>query len=321
MPPKDYYDILGLSRNAGEPDIKRAYRKLVRKHHPDVSKAKNAAEKFKQVQEAYDVLSDPKKRAAYDQFGHAGVGAGPGVSQPWGHGPRTTTWSGPAGFGMGDFDAGDLFDQLFGGRSGPVTERSRGRVRPGPARGQDVEHNVTLTFEQAVWGTTMRIQLSQGGPHGNVKAETIDVKIPPGVTEGSRVRVRGKGDPGAGGGRSGDLYIVVHVKPHPHFRREGHDIYLDVPISVPEAIRGAKITIPTIDGPTVLTVPSGTSSGQRLRLREKGAPNPKKKGHRGDQYVVIKLVVPPKAPNSFDDTLDALGELTGDPRKNLGWPT
>jgi curved DNA-binding protein len=330
MPPRDYYDILGVSRGANEKEIKKAYRGLARKYHPDVSKDADAAEKFKEVQEAYDVLSDSSKRAAYDQFGHAGVGMGAGATgsdyDRWAYGPggaRVHTWSNTGRPGEPDFDMSGLFEQLFrgGGRSGPQGGRGAGRrAQPArPTRGKDVEHKVTLAFEQAVWGTTMRIQLQRPNPDGKLQSETIDVKIPAGVTDGSKVRVRGKGDPGVAGGPAGDLHIVVGVTPHAYFRREGNDIYLDAPITIGEAVRGTKITLPTIDGPTVVTVPPGTSSGQKLRLKGKGVPNPKRKDDRGNQYVVIKVIVPKDPPGDIDEALDSLDKACGDPRDSLGW--
>jgi len=178
---------------------------------------------------------------------------------------------------------------------------------------------VNLSFEEAVWGTRLRLQLQKPDDQGRVATETLEVKIPPGVTEGSRIRVRGKGDPGQNGGQSGDLFIITHVREHPIYRRENSDIYIDLPISVPEAIQGAKVTIPTIDGPTIVGVPAGTSSGQKLRLKEKGAPDPKT-GKRGDQYAVIKIVVPKKVTADITDALNKLEQATGDPRKDLGWP-
>lgn len=323
MAAKDYYDILGVSRRAGDDEIKQAYRQLVRKYHPDVNKGKDTEAKFKELQEAYEVLSDRKKRAAYDQFGHAGVGMGAGAA-PNGYGraaygpggAKVHTWSGADYPGAEGIDFGDIFGELFrkssfGGRTGTQARRR-------PARGRDIEHEVTLTFEQAVWGTTMRLQLQQPTAEGTMQTGTIDIKVPPGVAEGTRIRVRGKGEPGPGGRQSGDLYIVTHVKEHPHFKRDGKDIYLDVPITAAEAIRGAKITIPTIDGPTIVAIPAGTSSGQKLRLRGKGAPDAKTK-QRGDQYAVIKLIVPKEAPDGIDEALDKLQQACGDPREGMGW--
>jgi curved DNA-binding protein len=323
MAVRDYYEILGVSRKATADEIKKAYRKLARKYHPDVNKDKDAPEKFKEATEAYSVLSDAKKRAAYDQFGHAGVGMGAGATGgPGGYaygpgGAQAYTWS-DIGGGNAGFNLDDILGDLFGGRGGRSPFGSR-RSRPAPERGQDVEHEVTLSFEDAVWGTKLQIRLQRPNASGSMQSETIEVKIPPGVTEGSKIRVRGKGDPGVNGGPEGDLYIVTHIRPHEIYRREGRDIYIDLPITVTEAIRGAKITIPTIDGATVLTVPPGTSSGQKLRLRGKGVPDPRT-NERGDQYAVIKIVIPKKTPEGIDELLDKLQAASGNPRDISGWP-
>ncbi len=311
MSARDYYDILGVKRNAGEDEIKKAYRNLARKYHPDVSKDKNAVEKFKEVQEAYSVLSNSKKRAAYDQFGHAGVGMGNGAGggPQWAHGPgrgNVHSWSSsemPNGF---NFDIGDIFGDVFGKRS----QRAR---RAAPVRGQNVEHGVTLSFEQAVHGTNLNLRIQKPGQAGT---ENLEIKIPEGVKEGSRVRVKGKGEPGLNGGPAGDLYIVTHISPHKYFRREGNDIYIDLPITVSEAILGAKVSIPTIDGSTVLTVPPGTSGGQKLRLKGKGVRDLKTK-KRGDQYVVVKVIVPKQRSEEIDKLAEELQKHTEDPRKGL----
>jgi curved DNA-binding protein len=328
MAQRDYYEILSVSRKATTDEIKKAYRKLARKYHPDVCKEKDAEKKFKEVNEAYEVLSDTNKRAAYDQFGHAGVGmgGGPGAGAGGRGGPfggayggpggKTYTWSNNGGQGMPDLE--DIFGDLFGGGGGPFG-RSRGRRRPEPMAGQDTEHHVNLAFEEAVWGTKLRIQLQRPNENGRMESETIEIKIPAGVAEGSKIRVRGKGQPGMNGGPMGDLYIVTHVKPHLYFRREENDIYIDLPITVTEAIRGAKVTIPTIDGPTVVSVPPGTSSGQKLRLKGKGVPIAGSSEKRGDQYAVIKIVVPKEHPAKMDTMLDELQTISGDPRKAMGW--
>jgi len=300
MAKKDYYEVLGVSKTASADEIKKAHRKLALKYHPDRNKNnKNAEERFKEIQEAYDVLSDATKRANYDQFGHAGVGAG-GPRGPngdpfeqfrraqQGRGGRTT-WRASPGVSVEDFDPSqfeggdfsDLFDQVFGSRGGRGA--TRGRVRPQPQRGQDVEHEVTLTFEQAARGTTLPLQIDRGG--GNV--ETIEVKIPPGVKDGSRIRIKGRGE--QTGGEPGDLFIVARVTPHPYFRREGLDIYVDLPLSLYEALLGTKASVPTLDGPVTLTVPPGTSCGARLRIKGRGVQRGEEKG---DEYAVVKIIVP-----------------------------
>lgn len=290
MAKRDYYDILGVSKSASADEVKKAHRKLVRQYHPDVNKNNAAAtEKFKEIQEAYDVLSDEQKRKQYDEFGHAGP-MPQGGGDPWEafrRGPQGTnrgghqTW-GSGGVSVEDFDFGDMFDQFFGsrgagGRSGPR------HPQPEPVRGSDIEYPVTLSFEDAARGRTLPLQLRRGG-----KAESIEVKVPAGVRDGSRVRIKGKGDRGAGG-HHGDLFIITTVQPHPYYRRDDLDVLLDLPISLYEALLGAKVTVPTLDGPVTLTIPPGTSSGAKLRVKGRGI---ERGTEKGDQHVVIKVVVP-----------------------------
>jgi curved DNA-binding protein len=295
MAKRDYYEILGVKRGAGEAEIKAAYRKLARKYHPDVNKESDAAEKFREATEAYEILSDPEKRKMYNQFGHAGPQQGPFGSQQGGPGgARVYQWASgqgggaPGGAGFEDmFGVGssgftkmhldDILEALRGGRG----RRSRRKSAP---RGQDVEYEITLDFLQAIHGTTAELKL--GG--GNGDRQTLKVKIPPGVKEGQRIRLRGKGGQGPGG--TGDLYIVCRIRPHPYYRRIDNDIYVDLPISIVEATLGAKVDVPTIDGMTKITVPPGSPSGRKLRLREKGVAASGKP--RGDQYVVLKIVPP-----------------------------
>ncbi len=321
MAKRDYYDVLGVRRGATNEQIKSAYRKLARKYHPDVNKAADASQRFHEATEAYEVLSDPEKRKMYDQFGHAGPGAGPGAG-------RGRAWS-PAGDGGVPFD----FEEMFGGAGGgghgflrmsldEILSALRGggrrsRRKAPPARGRDLEHHVTLEFLEAVHGTTTRLRLQRQDERGRTHSQTIDVKIPPGVRDGARVRLRGKGAEGAGG--AGDLYIVCHVRPHPYFRREGSDIYIDVPVSITEAALGAKVDVPTIDGMTTVTVPPGTGGSRRLRLKGKGLRSAAGDG-RGDQYVVVKVVPPPKLSEDGAKLLrqfDAVEKF--DPREGVPW--
>lgn len=306
MAKRDYYDVLGVSRTASADEIKKAHRKLVMKYHPDRNKGDaKAEEKFRETQEAYDVLSDPQQRANYDQFGHAGVGAGGapgGGGDPYeafrraagaagGAGGRGQRWQAGPNVSVEDFDFndgagfGDIFEQLFGAqaRAGRGAARGRGRVHERAAPIPDAETTVTLTFQQAARGTTLPLQLSRDG-----RVETIEVKIPPGVKEGSRIRIRGKGHEGAGG-QHGDLFIITHVHPHPYFKRDGLDVILDLPISLYEAVQGAKIEVPTLDGPVTLTIPPGTSSGAKLRIASRGIERGSERGH---QYVLPKVIVP-----------------------------
>lgn len=302
MAKRDYYEVLGLSKTASADEIKRAHRKLVRQYHPDVNKSnKQAEEKFKEVQEAYDVLSDEQKRKNYDQFGHAGANGGDpfenmrrsaaGGRSSWNAGPNVSVEEiDPRDFNNAA-DFGDIFEQFFGrgvgGAARPGGARSRGgraqRAPEPPARGADIEHNVTLTFEQAARGATLPLQISRDG-----KLETIDVKIPAGVKDGSKIRLRGKGQH-VPGGEAGDLYIITSVREHPYFRREDLDVLIDVPVSVYEAMLGTKVAVPTLDGEVTVTIPPGTSSGAKLRLKGRGAYRGEDKG---DQHCIVKIIVP-----------------------------
>ncbi|NCO57690.1 MAG: hypothetical protein COW73_00765 [Nitrospirae bacterium CG18_big_fil_WC_8_21_14_2_50_70_55] len=315
MAATDYYKELGVARDAEEKEIKRAYRRLARKYHPDVNPGNaKAAERFKRIATAYGVLADKKKRHLYDRFGEAGLsegfqeGAGPtggaggfpggfrggfeGVP-PFAGGGR----GGGAPFGA---DLGDLFGQFFGG----------GRARP-PQRGADLETEVTLTLDDAAHGSRRRITLGNGS--------RVDVKIPAGVDTGTRIRVTGKGQPGPGGGPTGDLFVRVRMAPHPYFRRDGQDIYLDLPLTLTEATLGTSLRIPTLDGVTQLKVPAGVASGARLRLRGKGLPGAKATG-RGDQFVVIKIVPPKNLSDAARARLEEVARLAPyDPRRDLAW--
>lgn len=293
---KDYYEVLGLSRSATADEIRRAHRKLVRQYHPDMNRNNPAAtDKFKEVQEAYDVLSDPAKRKTYDEFGHVppsggmpGGGGYGGGFRPGGGSPRSHTWRPSPNVTVEDFDIGgagggfsaDIFDQLFGARG-----RRRGRPAAEPASQEtgDVEHSVSLSFEQAARGTTVPVQINRGG-----HVETIELKIPAGVKDGSRIRVRGKGSQ-TSGGRFGDLYITARVREHAYFRRDGLDILLDVPVSAYEAMLGTKIDVPTLEGRVTVTVPPCTSSGAKLRIRGRGI---QRAEEAGDQLVVIRIITP-----------------------------
>jgi DnaJ-class molecular chaperone len=343
MAKRDYYEILGVARGASPDEIKKAHRKLVRKFHPDVNKDnKRAEEQFKEVQEAYDVLSDPGKRRNYDQFGHAGVGAGGGPGAGAGGDPfeafrrsqgapgagaggagRGYSWRVSPGVDVQDFeqygDFGDIFDQLFGGRgagsagagarpTGPRGQRARA---PEPQRGADVEHNVTLTFEQAARGTTLPLQINREG-----KLETIDIKIPAGVRDGSRVRIKGRGQ-GSASGENGDLYIITRVQPHPYFRREGLDILLDVPISLYEALLGTKVDVPTLEGPVTLSIPSGTSSHAKMRIKGRGI---ERGGDKGDQFCILRIVLPKDLTDADKETIRKLQEAHPlNARADLKW--
>lgn len=289
---KDPYEVLGVSRKATQEEIKRAYRRLAKKYHPDRNKGDKAAEeKFKEVQAAYEILSDPKKREEYDRFGAGGPT--PNFHE-WARQPHPGVHG--VHFDFGDFgDLASIFEQFFQ-RPGRRT-----RTRHGPAhtatsdpfagataapRGRDLEHEIMLSFEEAARGGKRQIMLESdsGGP-----AERIEVKIPAGVRDGQRIRLRGRGAPGPGG--RGDLYLVCRISPHPYFRREGLDLYVDLPLSITEATLGRKVDVPTLNGTASVTVPPGTSSGTKLRLRGRGIRD-ERTGQVGDLYAVVRIAAP-----------------------------
>jgi molecular chaperone DnaJ len=357
MPKSDYYAILGIKRDAKPEEIKKAYRRLARKYHPDVNPNDKSAEaRFKEMTEANDVLSDPKKRKVYDRFGEysehladaAARGAGPTTGRP-----------ATGGFDFAGFDWGsttspgtgggtsfrDIFSDLFSGGS-----KEKDPPPPQPKRGADIEMPLALTFEDAVKGLTTNITVNRseqcsrctgagdtGGPvaacqtckgSGQVqraggrlrfsqecpdcggtgrrrapcslckgkgtlpKTEVVKVRIPAGVDTGSRVRIPGKGEGGRMGAPPGDLHIITNVGPHKYFTRKGDNIYVTVPITVPEAALGAKIEVPTVDGKAQLRIPPGTQSGQRFRLRERGAPSLRDPNAHGDQFVEVQVTLP-----------------------------
>ena len=313
MAQRDFYNVLGVARDASAAQIKSAYRKLARQYHPDVNKASDAAEKFREASEAYDVLSDPEKRRRYDRFGHSGIGGGPQGAGCCGSGGMGFDFSqffgGDGGFGM---SLDELLQNLGGGRT---ARKSR---RRGPAaKGADLEYPVTLDFLQAAHGvtTTIRVRRDQGPKAG--QEEIIEVKIPAGIANGQKIRLRGKGQ--QGGQTPGDLFIAVTVQPHPTFRRDGANVIVDVPISLTEAALGGKVDVPTIDGMTTVTIPAGTSSGQKLRLRGKGIVSG---DARGEQYVVIKIVPPASLNDEGRELLERFRDIeTDDVRANAPWRT
>ena len=290
---KDYYTILGVERTATQDEIKRAHRKLARKYHPDVSKEPNAEDRFKELQEAYEVLKDPEKRAAYDRLG-ADWKAGQDFRPPpdWDTGFE---FSGGGFTGAGAAGFSDFFESLFGAGS-PFGFAGHGGGFGGREyrmRGQDHHARIRVDLEDAFRGTTRVVQLevpemdAQG--HVFTRRHSLKVKIPSGIGEGQQIRLAGQGAPGAGGGPPGDLYLEVEFSPHSLFRVEGRDIYLNLPIAPWEAALGATVEVPTLAGKVELKVPAGARSGQKLRLKERGLPGPP----AGDQYVVLQVVTPP----------------------------
>ena len=405
-PKKDYYEILGVKKSASADDIRKAFRKLARKYHPDVNPGDKAAEeKFKTLSEANDVLSDPKKRKIYDQVGfysdnidaataeayaRAGGGAGgapgPGFGEGYPGNPSDGGGQAP-NFDFGGFDFTDMFEGakgrkasnsgsgsfkdifsgIFGGRGGAAQE--------GPEPGSDLEYQVNVPFWTAIRGGVMRLNITRrdscphchgqgfiesagtcpecGGKgqvtqtggrmkfnvpcprcHGTGKnistcpqchgegtierTEPLEVRIKAGTRDGQRIRIAGKGNAGVRGGPAGDLYAIIRTADHPVFHREGDDIRITVPVSATEAALGAKIEVPTIDGRTLLKIPPGTQSGQKLRLREKGVPSATKEGARGDEIVEVKLTVPMPKDERSKEILRELAKLNPeDPRAEL----
>lgn len=394
---KDYYEMLGVARGASEDEVRKSYRRLARKYHPDLNPGdKSAEEKFKEVQEAYDILSDSKKRQMYDQYGFysengmpgpggspfGGAGSGGGVNFDFGGfdfsdfvkgaGGSTSGREHPGSFGGAGGGGGfrNIFDTMFGG--GRAREEARGPV---PQRGADLEYALNIDFWQAVRGTQVKLNVQRqevcgqcggsgtaGGTspecpeckgtgsvsqmagamrfnitcpkcHGTgrlqnvcpacygdgrtVRPDTVEVRIPPGVQTGARLRVGGKGNAGTHGAPAGDLYITVGVEPHPFFERDGDNIQIRVPVSVPEAGLGARIEVPTIDGKALLKIPQGTQNGQKFRLREKGIFNARK-NVRGDQIVEVVLKAPDIHNERTKELLRELGSVeSADPRAEL----
>ena len=302
---QDFYSVLGVTRSSSAEDIQRAYRKLARTYHPDVNKDPAAEERFKEISEAYDVLSDPETRVKYDRFGSSfrqvRDGAGPETRERAQRSDHSG-WEGTRGFDSwtsGEFDGidmDDLFDGMFG------------RRRRSPTRGADQEATIEISLEDAFKGAMKRITLP--GVNGQ---RSYDVKIPPGVIEGQRIRLSGQGGQG-GNGQPGDLYLIVHIAPHPRFRLDGRDIYVDLPVAPWEAALGAKVAVEGPVGDAKLTVPAGTSSGRKLRLRGRGLPNPK--STPGNLYAEVRIMVPRRLSEREKSLFEELArESDFDPRR------
>ncbi len=351
---RDYYDVLGVARSASADEIRSAYRKLARQYHPDVNKEPDAEANFKEINEAYEVLSNGEKRAAYDRFGHAGTQGGFG------------------GFSGGFGDFGSIFEDLFG-MGGQTRQAQRG-----PRRGADLRVGVTLTFEEAVFGAdrevdvtrlescahcfgsgaepgtspmrcpqcngTGEVQRRQQSIFGTILTSTtcsrcngagevittpcvecqgrkqvqatkrLSVAIPAGVDDGTQIRLAGEGNQGLAGGPAGNLYVALTVHPHPVFQRRDNDIVMELPINIAQAALGAEVEVPTLDGQEMLVVPPGTQHGKVLRLKNKGVPHLRRSERRGDQLVVIDVVVPSQLNAKQKKLLEELGESLGTPK-------
>jgi len=329
---KDYYAVLGVDKKASQEEIKRAYRKLAQKYHPDKNPGdKKAEEKFKEINEAYEVLSDPEKRKKYDQLGQKWH-----QWQQMGYDPNSFDWSqwfagggagGPGGQrvhveyvspeDLGDMFGGfggfsDFFNMIFGGMGGRRTSGSsfggfgfdtgQGRTRTARAprtRGQDLEQEVEITLEEAYRGTSRLLRKPDGS--------TVEVKIPPGAKEGSKVRFKGLGGPG---NPPGDLYLKIHIHPHPRFRLEGSDLYTEVPVDVYTAVLGGEVSVPTLNGSVRLKIPPLTQNGKKFRLRGKGMPKGKGKGN-GDLYAEVKVQLPSHLSPKEKELWEELAKLAG----------
>ena len=297
---KDYYAILGVPKTASQDEIRKAFRKLARQHHPDVAKDKKGAEtKFKEINEANEVLGDPQKRAKYDELGAD-------WNQP-GRQQQARNWEEMFGQGGGGFDFGgagnggpggggfsDFFEAFFGGRGGGA--RARGR-RPAQSRGQDAEFELAVTIDEALHGGKKGFAVDRGGTR-----ETINVSIPKGVRSGQRIRLTGKGEPGIGGGPAGDMYLRVVVQAYGDYRIDGHDLIRAVPVAITTAVLGGEVEVPTLDGAVKLKVPAGTQPGQKFRIKGRGLPSGP--DARGDFYAEAKVTIP----KSLDAREQALWE-------------
>jgi len=351
MAKRDYYEVLGVPRDADQDAIKKAYRRLARQYHPDLNPNDPEAErKFKEIGEAYEVLSDKKKRQAYDRFGHEGVRMGAEAAQPGAAGAAggaggqryTYTWSGGGGSPFEDIafeafagsggEGASFIEELFNRLGGRGRRGTTGRTRRGPGaagtragfgraavKGQDLSSEITIPFEHAVRGVRTTLAIQRPGPDGSPRTERIEVNVPAGVADGQRLRLRGRGAPGTAGGPAGDLYLTVRVRPHPYFRRQGRDIYFDLPITPSEAALGATVEVPTVHGRrTSVRVPPGTQGGKRLRLKGQGVRGPGDAG-AGDQYCVLRIVPPAGLDPRQKELFRELQQHEENPRRGGPW--
>lgn len=313
---RDYYEVLGVSRSATQEEIKKAYRKLARLYHPDLHTGARKAEmerKFKELNEAHEVLGNPETRKKYDRYGHrwqeaeAFEKARQQASAGFGGWQRAEPFTADEGF-----DFSDLFENLFGGGA-----RAGSAFRSAATPGRDLETEARLTLREVLTGTTRRVEVTEpAGPNGRTVSRMIDVRIPAGVQDGTRVRVPGKGGPGRGGGRHGDLYLRVHIEPHPVFRREGTDLHVTLPLWPWEAALGAEVVAPTLEDPVRVRVPAGSQAGSKLRLKGKGLPTAA--GGRGDLFYTLQIVMPSTVADEERRLYEQLSRLPHpDPRAEL----
>ena len=321
---RDYYDVLGIDRNADEKTIKKAYRKLAKKYHPDTNAGNaDAADKFKEVNEAYDVLSDPKKKKMYDQFGHAAfeAGADPGA------GAGAGGFGGFQGGGNGSYQEfhfngenmddifGDIFGNMFHGSHGESHGFGGFHQQDFPQKGSDVKASINVTFDEAAFGADKRISLS--GPDGSSGApQTLQIHIPAGIDTGKSIRLKGKGMPGTGGGEPGDLLLKVTVGTRPGYERKGSDVYTTISIPYTTAVFGGEATVPTLYGNVICKIREGMQSGSKIRLRGKGIVSMKNPSVRGDQYVTIQIQVPQDLNYSAKEKLHEYAKACGLERSN-----
>ena len=301
---KDYYAVLGVSREASADEIKKAFRKLARKHHPDVAADKQSAEaKFKEINEAHEVLSDPEKRKKYDQLG-----------MDWQNPQAGRQARGAAqDFNFGGTGFSDFFEQFFGGasRHGFDEDTYAGaRVAPRTRKGADIEGDILVSLEEAMNGSVRPVSLQTSDPRtGKSETHSFQVRIPAGITNGKRIRVPGQGNPGSGGGGAGDLYLRVRHAAHPDFHTEGPDVFHELEVTPWEAVLGAEISVPTLDGRVKLRVPAGCEAGQQLRVRGRGLPKGKT-GERGDFHAVIQVSIPTTLTPEEKELWEKLGTLS-----------
>lgn len=304
MANKDPYEALGVSKSATAQEIKKSYRKLSKQYHPDINKDAGADAKFKEISEAYEILSDDQKKAQYDQFGHTDPNAGFGGGGFGGGG---------AGFGGGGFE--DIFESFFGG--------GRRRDPNAPRAGQDMQYTMRLKFREAIFGKEVEIsyrreEINEKTKEREVKVKKLKLKVPAGVDDGQQMRVSNQGAAGYNGGPNGDLYVVFDVIPDEFFERHGDDIYAEVPITFTQAALGAEIEVPTLHGNVRLKIPAGTQNGTNFRLRGKGAPRLQRSGH-GDQHIQVRVVVPQKLTDAQRKAIKELAKATDGDNANDGF--